>query len=108
MAITELVSAIHELAQTDELVTTPGMCRIAAERIKNAVAQLDHGATVTFLVYGSPQSEAVHYIPIIRVNGENMVANTVPVALFPEYIGPLEYAPFFPLLEQMSEVDEVI
>jgi len=84
------------------------MCRTAAERIKTAVAQFGHGAEVTFLVYGDPKSDDVHYVPIIRAGDENIVANTVPAALFPSYIGPLENAPFFPLLEQMTEVDEVI
>lgn len=101
-------NAIRALMERDESLTTPGFCREAATKIQEIVQRVDPNARISFLVYGDADTEYVHYLPIITIGDKKIAANTVPAALFPQYIGLLAEAPFIYLLDTMTEMNEVI
>ncbi|HCS78293.1 TPA: hypothetical protein DIV55_00960 [Patescibacteria group bacterium] len=92
----------------DEKLETPGNCRYTVEALFQQIRVQFPDLSKHYLVYRHPQTgEPLHYSLLITdCHNQKYIINSVKAALFPQYLGPEETAPFS--FQLMKPIDEII
>lgn len=98
MTYHEIETSVREALLQREDLETPGNCRTAAIELLRLATLADQSlpaCTINYLTSGQENMRSgVHYALLItEKNGTQYIINTVPAALYPQYIGPLNRAP---------------
>lgn len=98
MTYLEIETSVHRALQKREDLETPGNCRTAASELLRIATLADQSfpkCTINYLTSSQEnKGSGVHYALLITErDGTHHIINTVPTALYPQYIGPLSRAP---------------
>ena len=92
----QAINLVRKAMLMDESLETPGCCRDAVKKLYQQLHEHFPDLLKRYLVYRDPETgESLHYSLLITNHADqNYIINPVQAALFPQYLGPEETAPF--------------
>lgn len=107
MRLTEVLDAMDEFRQNDELSGALGWCKRTTVRAAAILKEAFPNAHVKYLIYHNPDygPDGDHYSVKVTDDADILIINLVPAPGFPEYIGDAEQAEG--LFGEMTEIEEV-